>query len=404
MDGDIPRRDFLLGAGLATTAAVALAPARTQAAEPPPVQPAAAEASEAPDASKFLTLHQIIKAAHGRMSADAWTYLTGGVETETTLKRNRLALDSIALKSRVLRGVGNKVDASSQFFGHKLRMPVLLSAIGSIGRMDPGGAGTVAKAAGRFGVPMAVSSVAKPGFEAAAAAAPDVPKIYQLYVRGDDAWVDDTAKRVMDAGFTAFGFTVDSAVFSRRERDIVAGGINSEGSDHPDPYTSGLNWDHIKRFRDKYDMPISIKGITTAEDAELAIENGVNIIWVSTHGGRQLDHGRGTMDILPEVVETVHGRAHIIVDSGFCRGTDVVKAMAYGADTVAIGRLYCYGVGAAGEAGVVRVLEILEKEIVEAMSLMGVTSLKQLDRAYTQAAHPVVPPGLFSAFPLLEMA
>jgi len=407
MDGSIPRRRFLMNAGAASTAAaVALSPGRPRAAEQlaedapakaatPPV------AAAAPDASKFVVLHQIVKAGHDRMNPKAWNYLMGAADTETTMRRNRQALDSIAFKPRQLRGIG-EVDMSGKLLGQKMRIPVLLSGLGSVGLMDPGGGATVARAASKFGVPIGVSSVAKPGIEEIGAAGP-CPKILQLYVRGDDAWIDHMAERATQAGYTSFGFTIDSAHFSRRERDIITGGQNAELSDTPDPYLSTLNWDVIKRFKDRHkDMKVALKGIVTGEDADLACKAGISVVWVSTHGGRQLDHGRGAIEALPEIVKAVKGRAEIIVDSGFSRGSDVVKGIALGATAVGVGRLYAYGLGAAGEAGVVRVLEILEKEIAACMANLGAKNLAALNKSYLAPATPVNFPTMFSAFPLLE--
>ncbi len=405
MDGSIPRRSFLMSAGAATTAAVALSPTKPQAAErlaDDSAQPPAATAiASAPDASKFVVLHQIVKAAHDRMSARAWNYLMGAADTETTMRRNRQALDSIAFKPRQLRGVG-KLDLSGKLLGQTMRIPVLLSGVGSVGIMDPGGGATVARAASKFGVPIGVSSEAKPGLEEIGAAGP-CPKIYQLYVRGDEAWIDHVAERAIKAGYSAFGFTVDSAYFSRRERDIITGGQNAGLSDAPDPYLSTVNWDIIKRFKDRHkDVKVALKGILTGEDADLACKAGVSVVWVSTHGGRQLDHGRGAIEALPEVVKAVKGRAEIIVDSGFSRGSDIVKGMALGANAVGIGRLYCYGLGAAGEGGVTRVLEILEKEIAACMANLGAKNLAGLNRSFLAPAMPVNFPTMFSAFPMLE--
>jgi glycolate oxidase len=247
-----------------------------------------------------------------------------------------------------------------------------------------------------------LSSVCNPGLEAVAAAA-DNFRIFQLYVRGDDAWVDDHVRRAVDHGYAAFCLTVDTAVYSRRERDLAkrfvkpwrvrAGGFE---------YQAALSWDHVKRFKDTHAIPLILKGIATAEDATLACEHGVDGVYVSNHGGRQLDHGRGTMEVLPEVVEAVAGRATIIVDGGFLRGTDVVKAIAAGARAVGIGRLACLGLAAAGEAGLVRALEILEDEIRICLGLLGVASLDALDRSYLHPAQPVGPAHVTSAFPLLE--
>lgn len=410
MDGSIPRRRFLQSAGVATTAAaVALAPRPGVAAEQlaadtalPPAATAAPPAAkdEAFDPAKFVVMHQLVQAGHAKMKPIAWNYLLGCADTESTMRRNRHALDSVAFKPRALRGVG-KVDVSGSFLGKKMRLPVIMSGIGSVGLIDPGGAATVAKAASAFGIAMGFSSVAKPGLEEVGAAS-DCPKILQLYVSGDDAWLDNYAQRATKAGFNVFGFTVDSAHFSRRERDIIHAGNNANLSDNPDPYLSTLNWDRIKRFKDRHkDIKVALKGITTGEDAELALKAGVSVIWVSTHGGRQVDHARGAYQILPEVVQAAKGKATIIFDSGVYRGTDVVKALATGADIVGIGRLYAYGL-ANGQAGVVRVLEILEKEVEACMANLGAKNVAALNKALITPTAPVNPPSLFSAFPLMD--
>jgi glycolate oxidase len=158
----------------------------------------------------------------------------------------------------------------------------------------------------------------------------------------------------------------------------------------------------VKRFRDNYDIPLILKGIATAEDAAIACEHGVAGVYVSNHGGRQLDHGRGALDVLPEVVAAVKGRAAVIVDGGFSRGTDVIKAIALGADAVAIGRLYLYGLAAAGQVGVVRVLELLETELRVSMGLLGVDGFAKLDQSYLHPAPPVYTAHVHSAFPLIE--
>ena len=351
---------------------------------------------------EFLTLHEFVKAAKIRLSANIWDYLVGGADSETTVKRNRQALESLAFRPRVLRDV-SKIDASGTLLGKKLRLPVLLAPVGSLESFDPGGAATAAKAAGGFGVPIMVSSVTQPGLEATAQATAG-PKLFQLYVRGDDAWTDDFVRRARDAGYDAFCFTVDTAVYSRRERDIAKRFVKPwRQRATGQAFQAGLNWDHVKRFKDKHDLPLILKGIATAEDAALACEHGVAAVYVSNHGGRQLDHGRGAIEVLPEVVQAVRGRAEIIIDGCFCRGSDVLKALALGAQAVAVGRLYCYGLAAAGEAGVFRVLELLEAEITTGMGLLGVTRLGALDKSYLHPAAPVAPPHVLSAFPLLNL-
>jgi glycolate oxidase len=148
----------------------------------------------------------------------------------------------------------------------------------------------------------------------------------------------------------------------------------------------------MDRIREIAGLPFVLKGVATAEDAAIAVQHGVDAIWVSNHGGRQLDHGQATIDMLPEVVQAVNGRAQIVVDGGFQRGSDVLKAIAMGANAVAIGKLQGWGLGANGTAGLVRVLEILEAEMLVAMGLLGVTSLDQLGSAYLTKAEPVMFP------------
>jgi glycolate oxidase len=349
---------------------------------------------------RFQTLHEIVRAARVNLAPGPWDYLIGGAETETTLKRNRQALDSVAFRPRVLRDV-SKIDCTTSFLGRPARIPVMLAPIGSIETFAPGGGATAAQASAEFGIPQMLSSVCAPGLEAVAAAA-DNFRIFQLYVRGDDAWVDDHVRRAVAHGYAAFCLTVDTAVYSRRERDLArrfvkpwrvrAGGFQ---------YQSGLSWDHVKRFKDTHDIPLILKGIATAEDAALSCEHGVEVVYVSNHGGRQLDHGRGTLDVLPEVVRAVAGRARVIVDGGFMRGTDVIKAIALGADMVGIGRLTGCGLAAAGAPGLVRVLELLEDEIRVCMGLMGVDRLGVLDASFVHPAAPVTLPHATSAFPLL---
>src|SRR5438309_2073703 len=350
---------------------------------------------------RYQTLHEIVKAARATLAPGPWDYLVGGAETETTLRRNRLALDSLAFRPRVLRDV-SKIDIASSLFGRPMRIPVMIAPVGSVESFEPGGGATAAKASAEFNVPQMLSSVCNPGLEAVDAAA-DNFRIFQLYVRGDDAWVDDHVKRARDNGYAAFCLTVDTASYSRREPTLArrfvkpwrtrAGGFE---------FQAGLSWDHVKRFKDTHAIPLVLKGIATAEDAALAVDHGVDGVYVSNHGGRQLDHGRGAVEVLPEVVRAVGGRATVVVDGGFVRGTDVVKAIALGAQSVGIGRLACCGLAAAGQAGLVRVLELLDDEIRIAMALLGVDRLAALDPSYLHPATPVGPPRATSAFPVLD--
>ena len=354
-----------------------------------------------PAATQFLTLHEIVVAARANLAPGPWGYLIGGTETETTVRRNRLALDSIAFRPRVLRDV-SAVDSTATFLGRAVRLPVILAPVGGMESFVAEGAAAAARAAAQFGIPQMLSSVCHPGLEATAAAA-DTLRVFQLYVRGDEAWVDDWARRARAHGFSAFCFTVDSAFYSRRERDLIGRYVKPWRANAAAgvKYQAALSWDQVKRFKDRHDLPVILKGIATAEDAEIAVRHGVEVIYVSNHGGRQLDHGLGSAAVLPEIVAAAGGHAEVWVDGGFMRGSDVVKAIALGARCVGLGRLACLGLAAAGVAGLVRALELMEEEIRTCLGLLGVTTLAELTPAHVAAAPPVFEPAALSAFPLL---
>jgi isopentenyl diphosphate isomerase/L-lactate dehydrogenase-like FMN-dependent dehydrogenase len=361
----------------------------------------------APQTEAFLTLQEIVAAARRNLAPGPWSYLIGGAETETTVRRNRQALDSIAFRPRVLRDM-SRIDSSAAILGHKVRIPVLLAPIGGLESIVEGGAAAAARASAQFGIPQMLSSVCKPGLEETAAAANNL-RFFQLYVRGDTAWVDDYIRRAREHGYEAFCYTVDVAMYSRRERDLVGRFVKPWRKDAAAgaKFQSALSWDEVKRYKDKYNgprsLPLIIKGIATVEDAELAVRHGVEVIYVSNHGGRQLDHGLGTASVLPEIVNVVQKKAEVWVDGGFMRGTDVVKALALGASAVGIGRLCGLGLAAGGVQGLVRALELLEDEIRICLGLLGVTSYAELTPRHLAPAQPVAEPGTFSAFPLLEM-
>ncbi len=335
----------------------------------------------------FLSNEETIQAARRNLDQAGWDYLVGGSESETTMRRNRAAFDRVAFRPRVLRDV-SQMDPSCEFLGHRMRIPVMLAPVGGMQRLHPEAAGASAKAAAAFGTVQVVSSVTEPGLEGTAEAA-DGPKLFQMYIQGDWAWIEGMAPRIRAAGYHAFVLTVDNARYSRRERPIVGRSTPANLSvQRPSP-GSAVTWEMAERIRDLVGLPFAVKGIATAEDAEMAVERGFDIIWVSNHGGRQLDHGLGGLDTLPEIVTAVDGRAKIVLDGGIVRGSDVVKALAMGADCVAIGKLQGWGLAAGGADGVQRALEILEDEMLSAMALVGVTTPDELDASHVAAAYPV---------------
>jgi glycolate oxidase len=348
-------------------------------------------------ALEYVSNQEIIQAARRNLPQDVWDYLTGGAESETTMRRNRMGFDCLALRPRVLVDV-SKVDTSTTFLGQKLRIPVMLAPIGSLQTITPEGGVAVAKAAAEFGTMNFVSSVTQPSLEEIAASTRH-PKIFQLYIRGDINWCAEIIGRVKKAGYIALCLTVDTAHYSRRERPLLnRWQPPSRRTETGRIYQAMLTWETADQIKKIAGMPLIIKGIATAEDAKIAVDHGVEVIYVSNHGGRQLDHGRGTIETLPEIVAAVGGKAEIVLDGGVTRGTDVVKALALGAKAVTIGKLQGWGLGAGGKDGLVRVLELLEEEITIDMALLGVTRVDQLNPNYVCPARPVTFGHEMSAF------
>ena len=347
-------------------------------------------------ASEFLSNEEIVRQARRRLDQEAWDYLVGGSESETTMRRNRSAFDRLAFLPRTLVDVSN-VDTSTTLLGHKLAAPVILAPMGTLQRLTPEGGAASTKAAADFGTLHVVSSVTQPSLEDIAAAT-DAPKIFQLYIRGDWAWIEEMLGRIKAAGYKALCITVDTAVQSRRERVMLNRLAQGGGSERNPLYPATVTWELLDKIKQTIGLPLMVKGIATAADAALAVEHGVDVIWVSNHGGRQLDHNRGSMDMLPEIVGVVGGRAEVIVDGGVQRGSDVAKALALGATAVAIGKLQGWGLGADGAEGVKRVLEILAEELFVAMSLLGVNTVEELTSDYVTACDLVTTPHEMSSW------
>lgn len=351
-------------------------------------------------AENFVSLQEIVYAARRNLPQELWDHLSGGSDSETTLCRNRQALDSLALRQRVLVDV-RKIDITTTLLGRKLASPVFLAPVGGfVGFVHPEGARNVARAAIAHGTTAFISTAAKPSLEAAAEAVSE-PLIFQLYVRADRKWVEDILDRAKAAGYRALCVCVDRNYYGRRERDIISRANVREGFGDP-TYQMGLKWSDVTWMKQRMGVPLILKGIATAEDARLAVEHGADAVYVSNHGGRQLDQGQGTIEVLPEVVEAVGGRAEVLFDGGVLRGTDVVKALALGARAVGVGKLLGWGLGAAGEPGLKRMLELMDVEVRTALGLMGVTELSELNPSWVQPARPVRPATQTNAYPWFE--
>ncbi len=347
---------------------------------------------------KFATNEEIVHAARSNLAQGPWDYLIGGAESETTMRRNRMGFDRIGFRPRVLVDV-SKVDPSTTFLGHPLRIPLLLAPVGALQVFYPEGAAASAKAAGEFGIMPVVSSSTEPALEVTAAASQG-PKVFQLYVDGDRAWIRDILSRVKESGYNALCLTVDVAIYSKRERTLLSRWV-SPSRQNPArnrDYRAAVTWEQMDEIKEFAGLPFMVKGIATAEDARIAVEHGVDVIWVSNHGGRQLDHGLGSIEVLPEVLEAVDGRADVIMDGGVTRGTDIIKAVAMGAKAVAIGKMQAMGLAAGGSEALLRMLQILEEEMMVSMGLMGLTNLSQLTKDYVREAHPTTLPHETSAW------
>ena len=352
--------------------------------------------------SQFDTLQEIALAAHRKLPAPVWDHLMGGADSEMTVRRNRAGLDALALRQRVLVDVRN-IDLSTTLLGQKLAFPVFPAPVGGfLGKVHAEGGPAVARAAVSRGTTAFIATAAKPSLEAAQAAVKQ-KLIFQLYVRGDRTWIEGILDRVRKAEYGALCVTVDRNFYGRRERDIVSGLPVKEGFGDQS-YQASLNWKDLVWMKERVGLPLIAKGIATAEDAVLAVEHGADVVYVSNHGGRQLDHAQGSIEVLAEVVKAVAGRAEVIADGGVQRGTDVVKMLCLGASAVGVGKLLGLALSAGGEAGVARMLELMELEVRTVMGLMGVTSIKQLGPQWLRAVPVLGTPSPVSAYPLLEEA
>ncbi len=347
--------------------------------------------------SNFATNEEVVQEARRKLAQGPWDYLVGASESETTMRRNRLAFDTVAFRPRVFVDVSN-VDTSTSIVGIPMSVPVLLAPIGSLQVFHPEGGAAVTKAASQFKTLHVVSSVTQPSLEEIASAT-DYPKVFQLYIHGDWEWTKDMLDRIKSSGYKAICITVDTASYSNRERPLLSRWVPMSQRNPPDPvWQASVTWDTIERIRSYIGLPLLIKGIGTGEDAKIAVDNGADVVWVSNHGGRQLDHGLGTLDTLPQIADMVDGKCEIVLDGGVQRGTDVLKALCLGAKAVAIGKLQGWGLAAAGSEGVYRMLEILEQEIQIAMKLMGVTSLSELSPDRVAAAKSTTQPHEMSSW------
>src|SRR5438552_6136502 len=340
--------------------------------------------SERPGPPRFVTLPEIRRAARERLPREAWNFGDGGAETETTLRRNRRHLDRLAIEQNVLVDV-REIDLRTSLLGVPLSWPVSVAPMGGLVLFHPAGDAERAREAAQAARHQWLGGATGWPVEEVAKAAGKAPQMFQLYHHGDRGWVRELLARVDASGYRAIALTVDVQLYGRRERDILARfsprkameiAPNPRG---PNPeYQARLTWADVEWLLKTTRLPVGIKGIMTGRDARRAVDMGVRLIWVSNHGGRQLDHTQSTIDALPPIVDAVAGAAAIVIDGGFSRGTDVVKGLARGATAVAVGRTVLWGLGADGAPGVARALEILREEVRTTMGLCGRTRIADL--------------------------
>lgn len=351
------------------------------------------------DPAHILTIDQVIDLAERALDPGAYAWAAAGAGEEVTVTRNRVALNSLALVPRVGRDV-SAVDVSSSFVGVDLDLPVILAPVGALRVYDEGDALSAAEAATSAGASAFCSMFSTAPWEEVAATASG-RHFFQIYVEGDRSWQADVLGRVEEAGFAGICVTMDSPRVGRRDRSLESGftwasppegTVNLDLSALDMSYRSALTWADLEWISAQTALPVIVKGVMTPEDALTAVEAGAGAVYVSNHGGRMVDHGLSTIEVLEEIVNAVPDEVDVAVDSGFTRGAEVCKALALGAKAVGIGRLQCWGLAAGGVGMLTRVLEILREEIEMAMANCGLRDLGELRPDLVRWSMPAFPP------------
>jgi 4-hydroxymandelate oxidase len=339
-----------------------------------------------------VSLRDFEEAARKKLASPVYDFLAGGAADEITIRWNREAYDRLALRPRVLVDV-SQVDTRVKLLGLDLPHPILLAPVAYQKLLHPEGEVAAARGAGAAKALYVFSSSATVAVEEVARIATS-PLWFQLYVQADRGVNKEIIGRAAAAGCKALCVTVDTPVIGPRNREQRAGftlppglsvpmnpqNVKARGKAGSSKRVS-VTWKDIEEFQSISPVPVLLKGVLHAEDADRAARMGLGGVIVSNHGGRNLDTAPATIDALPEVVDRVAGRMPVLVDGGIRRGTDVLKALARGASAVMIGRPYAYGLAVNGAAGVERVVEILRVELEMAMALVGRPTIAALDRS-----------------------
>ena len=338
--------------------------------------------------------------ARGRLQEAYADYYAGGAGDEQTLAGNVAAWRRLWIRPRVMVDV-SAVDTTCTLFGQRLALPLLLAPIAAARLLHPEGEPAAARAAGSAGTVYCLSTRATTDLAAVAAAATG-PLWFQLYADRDRARCERVLERVAEHGFKAVLLTVDFPVNARRERELrhdnvplppgiaLASHLGEPLTADTKPvggWNASLTWEDIAWIHEACGLPVLVKGVLTAQDAQLALHAGAAGIVVSNHGGRQLDGAIPTAVALPEVAAAVAGRAPVLVDGGIRDGADVLRALALGADAVLVGRPYAWGLAAAGEAGVRRVIDAFAQDLSRVLALAGCPAIADVSQAHLRRAH-----------------
>jgi isopentenyl diphosphate isomerase/L-lactate dehydrogenase-like FMN-dependent dehydrogenase len=377
--------------------------------------------------SRTVNIADLRRLAQRRLPKVAFDYVDGGAESEVTLRENCRAFDEVTFRPRGAVATPT-ADLQTSVLGTRLALPFLLAPVGSTRMLYPRGEAVAAKAGGEAGTAYVLSTLSGCTLEEVKATTAG-PCWYQVYLVGGREVALAAIERARAAGFSALMVTIDTPVAGLRERDVRNGtkelvsgrpwtmlpfvwqflarprwlaAFLSDGgmmrfpnvvlSGGPMAYAdvgaaleqSVVSWADLKWIREAWSGPIVVKGVLTAEDAQRAVDEGVEGVVVSNHGGRQLDGVSATLRALPEVVAAVRGRAEVLMDGGIRRGSDIVKALCLGARAVLVGRAYAYGLGAGGGPGVVRAIEILRSDLARTLKLLGCASVAELGPSYVE--------------------
>ncbi len=371
---------------------------------------------------RVVNIEDLRRLARRRLPRAVFDYMDGGAADELTLRENCRAFQEVVLRPRHALAQA-KYDLRTRVVGQEISFPAMLAPVGYSRLIHPGGEVAAARAAGESGTGFILSTISGHRLEKVKEASSG-PVWYQIYMVGGRAAAEAAIERARVAGFSALVVTIDTPAAGQRERDVRNGvrelmgrsllaklpflpnllahprwlaGFLADGgvpklenvvtANGPMPMmdvaaalaTTVVTWEDLRWLRKAWSAPILVKGVLTGDDARRAIDEGAAGVVVSNHGGRQLDCVSATLRALPEVVAAVNGQAEVLMDGGVRRGTDIVKALCMGARAVLVGRAYAYGLGAAGQAGVTRALEILRTEVERTMRLLGCASVAELN-------------------------